>query len=78
MKKKPPVIGVVMGSDSDWPTLRVAADILDEFAITHEARVISAHRTPELMFEYAASARQRGLRAIIAGAGGAAPAVLHQ
>lgn len=72
MKKKPPVIGVVMGSDSDWPTLRVAADILDEFAITHEARVISAHRTPELMFEYAASARQRGLRAIIAGAGGAA------
>jgi 5-(carboxyamino)imidazole ribonucleotide mutase len=71
MNRKP-VIGIVMGSDSDWPTLLAAAEVLDEFGIVHEARVVSAHRTPDLMFEYAAGAEKRGLKAIIAGAGGAA------
>ncbi|HQT27051.1 MAG TPA: 5-(carboxyamino)imidazole ribonucleotide mutase [Burkholderiales bacterium] len=65
-------IGLVMGSDSDWPVMQAAASILEEFGISHEARVVSAHRTPDLLFEYAASARERGLKAIIAGAGGAA------
>ncbi|MHB1101128.1 MAG: 5-(carboxyamino)imidazole ribonucleotide mutase [Burkholderiales bacterium] len=65
-------VGLVMGSDSDWPVMQVAARILEEFGIIHEARVVSAHRTPDLLFEYAASARERGLKAIIAGAGGAA------
>lgn len=65
-------IGVVMGSSSDWDTLRVAIEILDEFGISHEARVVSAHRMPDEMFAYAESAAARGLRAIIAGAGGAA------
>lgn len=67
-----PVVGVVMGSDSDWPTMQAAAKILKEFGVPFEARVVSAHRTPDLMFEYAEAARGRGLRAIIAGAGGAA------
>ena len=61
-----------MGSSSDWETMQGAADILDSLGIAHEVRVISAHRTPDLLFEYAASARERGLKAIIAGAGGAA------
>ena len=65
-------IGLVMGSDSDWPVMQAAARILEEFGIIHEARVVSAHRTPDLLFEYAVSARERGLKAIIAGAGGAA------
>ena len=65
-------IGVVMGSDSDWPTLQAAARLLEEFGITYEARVVSAHRTPKLLCEYAETARARGLKAIIAGAGGAA------
>ena len=65
-------IGIVMGSDSDWPVMQAAARILEEFGISHEARVVSAHRTPDLLFDYAASARMRGLKAIIAGAGGAA------
>ena len=65
-------IGVVMGSSSDWDTLRVAIEILDEFGIPHESRVVSAHRMPDEMFAYAESAAARGLRAIIAGAGGAA------
>ena len=68
----PPLIGLVMGSDSDWPVLQAAARILKEHGLPYEAQVISAHRTPDLLFEYAASARERGLRAIIAGAGGAA------
>ncbi|MDR2837994.1 MAG: 5-(carboxyamino)imidazole ribonucleotide mutase [Azonexus sp.] len=67
-----PLIGVVMGSDSDWPTMQAAAAMLKDFAVPFEARVVSAHRTPDLLFEYAAAARSRGLRAIIAGAGGAA------
>ena len=67
-----PVVGIVMGSDSDWPTMQAAAKIMKAFGVPYEARVVSAHRTPDLMFEYAATARERGLRAIIAGAGGAA------
>jgi 5-(carboxyamino)imidazole ribonucleotide mutase len=66
------LVGIIMGSTSDWETLRAAADMLDKFAIAHEVRVVSAHRTPDLLFEYAASARGRGLEVIIAGAGGAA------
>ncbi|WP_421271703.1 5-(carboxyamino)imidazole ribonucleotide mutase [Aeromonas veronii] len=68
----PPLIGLVMGSDSDWPVLQAAAGILKEHGVPYEAQVVSAHRTPDLLFEYAATARERGLRAIIAGAGGAA------
>ena len=66
------VVGVVMGSSSDWETLRVAVDILVEFGIPHEAKVVSAHRMPDDMFAYAENAVARGLKAIIAGAGGAA------
>jgi 5-(carboxyamino)imidazole ribonucleotide mutase len=66
------VVGVVMGSSSDWETLRSATEILAEFGIAHEARVVSAHRMPDEMFAYAEGAAARGLKAIIAGAGGAA------
>ena len=66
------VVGVIMGSSSDWETMQAAADTLSRLNIEHEVRIISAHRTPDLLFEYAASARERGLKAIIAGAGGAA------
>ena len=67
-----PRIGVVMGSRSDWETLKPASDTLDMLGIAHEVQVVSAHRTPDLLFAYAEGARVRGLRAIIAGAGGAA------
>jgi 5-(carboxyamino)imidazole ribonucleotide mutase len=67
-----PLVGIIMGSSSDWETMQSAADILESLGIAHEVRVVSAHRTPDLLFEYAASARDRGLKAIIAGAGGAA------
>ncbi|WP_291991955.1 5-(carboxyamino)imidazole ribonucleotide mutase [Candidatus Accumulibacter sp. ACC003] len=67
-----PLVGVVMGSDSDWPTMQAAAVMLKDFGVPFEARVVSAHRTPDLLFEYAATAVERGLKAIIAGAGGAA------
>ena len=67
-----PVIGVVMGSSSDWPTMSRSVDILNHFGIPYEARVVSAHRMPDEMFAYAEAAADRGLRAIIAGAGGAA------
>src|SRR6186713_1772831 len=67
-----PLIGVVMGSSSDWTTMQHAVQILQQFAIAHEARVVSAHRMPDEMFAYAESAAGRGLKAIIAGAGGAA------
>ena len=70
--KKAPLVGIVMGSDSDWPTMQAAAVMLKEFGVPFEARVVSAHRTPDLLFEYAESASARGLQAIIAGAGGAA------
>ncbi|EXJ23980.1 Phosphoribosylaminoimidazole carboxylase catalytic subunit [Alkalibacterium sp. AK22] len=65
-------IGIVMGSTSDWDTMKHACDILDELTIPYEKKVVSAHRTPDLMFEYAQQARERGLKVIIAGAGGAA------
>ena len=68
----PALIGIVMGSDSDWPVMRAAAEVLDEFGVPYEADVVSAHRMPRDMIEYGASAESRGLRVIIAGAGGAA------
>ncbi len=67
-----PVVGVVMGSASDLPTMQPAADVLAEFGVPHEVRVVSAHRSPERMFDYARTARGRGLRVVVAGAGGAA------
>lgn len=67
-----PLVGIIMGSASDWETLRPAAETLERLGVTHEVRVVSAHRTPDLLFEYAASGRERGLEVIIAGAGGAA------
>src|SRR6201998_986995 len=70
--RRQPTIGVLMGSDSDWETMQHACEVLKEFGIAFEAKVVSAHRTPDEMFEYAQSARERGLRMIIAGAGGAA------
>jgi 5-(carboxyamino)imidazole ribonucleotide mutase len=67
-----PLVGIIMGSRSDWPVLKGAADILDQLAVPYEAKVVSAHRTPRRLFEYASAARGRGLKIIIAGAGGAA------
>jgi 5-(carboxyamino)imidazole ribonucleotide mutase len=67
-----PVVGIVMGSDSDWPTMEPAAEALAEFDVAHEVRVVSAHRTPRDMLDYGAGAQGRGLRVVIAGAGGAA------
>jgi 5-(carboxyamino)imidazole ribonucleotide mutase len=67
-----PLVGIIMGSTSDWETLRHAAETLEKLGVPHEVRVVSAHRTPDLLFEYAAAARERGLQVIIAGAGGAA------
>lgn len=67
-----PKIGVIMGSSSDWETMKHACDILDELQVPYEKKVVSAHRTPDLMFEYAENARARGIQVIIAGAGGAA------
>jgi 5-(carboxyamino)imidazole ribonucleotide mutase len=68
----PPLVGIVMGSRSDWETMQHAAAKLEALGVPHEVRVVSAHRTPDVLFDYAATARDRGLRAIIAGAGGAA------
>ncbi|QDL92292.1 5-(carboxyamino)imidazole ribonucleotide mutase [Paroceanicella profunda] len=67
-----PLVGIVMGSQSDWETMRNAAVLLEEFGVAHEVKIVSAHRTPDRLFAYAESAAGRGLRAIIAGAGGAA------
>src|SRR6202046_230069 len=67
-----PLVGIIMGSSSDWETMQSAAEMLEALGVPHEVRVVSAHRTPDLLFEYAAGARARGLEAIIAGAGGAA------
>jgi 5-(carboxyamino)imidazole ribonucleotide mutase len=67
-----PLVGLIMGSTSDWETLRAAADLLEQFGIPFEKRVVSAHRTPDLLFDYAGTAAERGLKCIIAGAGGAA------
>jgi 5-(carboxyamino)imidazole ribonucleotide mutase len=67
-----PRVGIIMGSQSDWPTMRAAADILDELQVSHECRIVSAHRTPDRLWEYGRTAAHRGLKAIVAGAGGAA------
>ncbi|MBC47860.1 MAG: 5-(carboxyamino)imidazole ribonucleotide mutase [Thiotrichales bacterium] len=66
------LVGVIMGSKSDWPTMKSAVDMLEEFGVAYEVKVVSAHRTPDLMFEYAETAQDRGLEVIIAGAGGSA------
>jgi len=70
--KSAPLVGIIMGSKSDWDTLRAAAEVLDEFGLPHECQIVSAHRTPRWMCEYAETAEQRGLQVVIAGAGGAA------
>jgi 5-(carboxyamino)imidazole ribonucleotide mutase len=67
-----PQVGIIMGSTSDWDTLKHAAEMLERLGVPHEVRVVSAHRTPDLLFDYASTARERGLKVIIAGAGGAA------
>ena len=67
-----PVVGIIMGSRSDWPTLKAAAAVLDQLKVPYETKVVSAHRTPKRLYAYATSARERGLKVIIAGAGGAA------
>ncbi|MEP7312172.1 MAG: 5-(carboxyamino)imidazole ribonucleotide mutase [Pseudomonadota bacterium] len=67
-----PLVGIIMGSQSDWDTMGIAAELLERLSVPHELRVVSAHRTPDLLFEYAASAEGRGIEVIIAGAGGAA------
>ncbi|MDE2463210.1 MAG: 5-(carboxyamino)imidazole ribonucleotide mutase [Alphaproteobacteria bacterium] len=67
-----PLVGIIMGSQSDWPTLKAAADLLDVLQISYETRIVSAHRTPERLYDYARGAKTRGLKVIIAGAGGAA------
>ncbi|QPQ54715.1 5-(carboxyamino)imidazole ribonucleotide mutase [Allosphingosinicella flava] len=72
MAEEAPLIGIIMGSQSDWDTMRHAAETLDTLEVPHETRIVSAHRTPDRLYDYAKSAAERGLRAIIAGAGGAA------
>lgn len=72
MNEKQPLVGIIMGSDSDWPTLQAAYEVCREFGVECEVRVVSAHRTPDDMAEYARSAASRGLRVIVAGAGGSA------
>ena len=67
-----PVVGIIMGSSSDWETMRHAADTLDQLGVPHETKIVSAHRTPKRLYDYAHSAKERGLRIVIAGAGGAA------
>ncbi|MEX2580513.1 MAG: 5-(carboxyamino)imidazole ribonucleotide mutase [Verrucomicrobiales bacterium] len=68
----PPLVGIIMGSTSDWPTLSKAAEVLRDFGVPFESKVVSAHRTPELLYDYAKGAKGRGLKCLIAGAGGAA------
>ena len=72
MSKTTALVGIIMGSQSDWPTMKLAADVLTELGVASEAKVVSAHRTPERLYAYAKSAKERGLQVIIAGAGGAA------
>ncbi len=69
---KKPIVSIIMGSKSDWPTMEIASQTLDEFGVAHESKVVSAHRTPDLLFEFAKAAEERGIEVIIAGAGGAA------
>ncbi len=71
-KTQTPIVSIIMGSTSDWETMKNAADILEDFGVAHESKVVSAHRTPDLLFEFAKSAESRGIEVIIAGAGGAA------
>jgi 5-(carboxyamino)imidazole ribonucleotide mutase len=70
--KTQPLVGIIMGSQSDWETMRHAAETLDQLGVAHETRIVSAHRTPDLLFEYAEGAAERGVHVIVAGAGGAA------
>ncbi|MBK1879434.1 5-(carboxyamino)imidazole ribonucleotide mutase [Pelagicoccus mobilis] len=72
MSEETPLVGIIMGSNSDWPTLKAAAEVLEDFGVPYKAEVVSAHRTPEKMYDYAKTAKARGLKCIIAGAGGAA------
>jgi len=72
MSEPKPVVGIIMGSRSDWPTLKAAANVLDQLKVPYETKVVSAHRTPKRLYAYATGARERGLKVIIAGAGGAA------
>ena len=72
MTKKKSLVAIIMGSDSDWPIMKNAAEVLDDFDISYEAQVVSAHRTPDLMFKFAEEAEKKGFQVIIAGAGGAA------
>jgi 5-(carboxyamino)imidazole ribonucleotide mutase len=72
MTSAAPVVGIIMGSQSDWPTMKYAAGVLAELGVAFETRIVSAHRTPERLFDYARTARDRGLKVVIAGAGGAA------
>jgi 5-(carboxyamino)imidazole ribonucleotide mutase len=72
MAEQAPQVGIIMGSQSDWPTMRHAAEVLEKLGVAHEVRIVSAHRTPKRLYDYAAGARERGLKVIIAGAGGAA------
>src|SRR5437764_13625015 len=67
-----PLVGIIMGSKSDWETMRHAADVLDQLGVANETRIVSAHRTPKRLYDYAHSAKERGLKLVIAGAGGAA------
>jgi len=69
---KKPLVSIIMGSKSDWPTMEYASKVLDEFGVQHETKIVSAHRTPDLLFEFAKQAEERGIEVIIAGAGGAA------
>jgi 5-(carboxyamino)imidazole ribonucleotide mutase len=71
-KKLRPLVSIIMGSKSDWPTMEIASQTLTEFGVVHETKIVSAHRTPDLLFEFAKSAEERGIEVIIAGAGGAA------
>ena len=72
MSQKKPAIGIIMGSRSDWPTLKAAAAVLDKLKVPYETKIVSAHRTPKRLYDYATRAQKRGLKVIIAGAGGAA------
>lgn len=72
MKNENPIVSIIMGSKSDWETMKNASDILTDFGVSHECKIVSAHRTPDLLFEFAKSAESRGIEVIIAGAGGAA------
>ena len=72
MAEQQPQVGIIMGSQSDWPTMKHAAEVLERLGVAHEVRIVSAHRTPKRLYDYAGTARERGLKVIIAGAGGAA------